>query len=210
MPAMKFKAMSHRNGEVLLSQPEFLTEWEEFKDAIRGISDEDMIRTFKKDYEGRQKSLAHTVNALIRDRLTDAMWEQEVPIFGDPDFEEGQLKRWRLDFAKRFICVEVAFNHGEATAWNLFKPVLSSELNHVKKAIQTKAGIVVFATEAMKVNGGFDGAVMTYERIGSYLRAFHNLITTPLVIVGLEAPSTFRIQQYIERGKKRGRVVPLE
>ena len=30
-------------------------------------------------------------------------------------------RRWRLDFAKESISLEVAFNHGEAIAWNLLK-----------------------------------------------------------------------------------------
>ena len=42
-------------------------------------------------------------------------------------------KAWRLDFAKGTISVEVAFNHGEATAWNFMKPTLASEVNHVEK-----------------------------------------------------------------------------
>jgi len=45
--------------------------------------------------------------------------------------------------------VEVAFNHGEATAWNLIKPVLASELNHVEKVIPTQAGVFITCTEAL-------------------------------------------------------------
>jgi hypothetical protein len=36
--------------------------------------------------------------------------------------------------------------------------VLASELNHVEKAIQTRAGILICATYEMKSAGGFDGA----------------------------------------------------
>ena len=60
------------------------------------------------------------------------------------------------DFAKENIAIEVAFNHGGNVSWNLIKPVLSSELNHVEKAIQTQAGIVITATDAMKKAGGYD------------------------------------------------------
>ena len=47
--------------------------------------------------------------------------------------------RWYLDFAKEPISIEVAFNSQmrEATAHNLIKPLLASQLNHVEKDIQT-------------------------------------------------------------------------
>ena len=38
------------------------------------------------------------------------------------------------------------------------KPVLASELNHVQKEIQTRMGVIIVATENMKMKGGFDNA----------------------------------------------------
>ena len=87
-------------------------------------------------------------------------WREESPIFQDTDY---QGDTWRLDFAKENISIEVAFNHGSVIAWNLLKPVLASELNHVQKAIQTKVGVIICATDGMKTTGGFDGAVGSYE-----------------------------------------------
>lgn len=200
---MDFITHSHRHATEVFQNPDFKQDWQEFQDVLHYISDEHICRCFRDNYQGKQKSIAATVNDLIRERLVEANWLKEAPIFKDKDLLEE--KTWRLDFAKKNICIEVAFNHGEATAWNLFKPVLSSELNHVEKAIQTKAGIVVFATEEMKVAGGFDSAVMTFERAKSHLRAFHNLIPVPLMIVGLKAPKSFRIIQVKdEKGKNRG------
>ncbi len=69
-----------------------------------------------------------------------------------------------MDFAKEDISIEVAFKHSEAIAWNLIKPVLASELNHVPKAIQTKVGVIISATKTMKKAGGFDSAVGNYEK----------------------------------------------
>ena len=62
------------------------------------------------------------------------------------------------------ISIEVAFNHSTVIAWNLIKPALASELNHVQKAIQTKIGVIITATNDMKVAGGFDSAIGTYEK----------------------------------------------
>jgi hypothetical protein len=205
---MEFITHSHRNATEVFQTEGFRADWEEFQNVLKYISDTNLSAHFKAKYQGKQKSLAHTINDLIRERLVADGWTKEPPIFKDKELRKE--KTWRLDFAKNDICVEVAFNHGEATAWNLFKPVLSSELNHVEKAIQTKGGIVVFVTEEMKVAGGFDGAVMTFERVRSHLRAFHNLIPVPLMIIGLKAPKSFLITQLKENGKKRGYIKDIQ
>jgi len=112
-----------------------------------------------------------------------------------------------LDFAKdNAISIEVAFNHGEAIAWNLLKPVLASELNHVKKALQTKVGVIIVATDDMKEAGGFDSAVGSYEKVIRYLKPFNNFLTVPMVIIGLKKPKTFKIIQFKKDNKKIGRI----
>jgi len=117
----------------------------------------------------------------------------------------GDKGRFRLDFAKEAVSIEVAFNHGEAAAWNLLKPVLASELNHVRKAIQTQAGIIITATEGMKSAGGFDSAVGTYEKYVEYLRPLNDILSVPLAIIGLEAPRGFKVVHLLEGGRTVGK-----
>ena len=101
---------------------------------------------------------------------------------------------WRLDFAcEEGFAVEVAFNHGEAIAWNLLKPVLACELNHVEKAIQGQIGIYVCATKKLKKIGNFDNSVGTYEKVKGYLKPLMNQLTIPIMIIGLESNETFKI-----------------
>lgn len=51
-------------------------------------------------------------------------WQAEVDIFNDKTDAIGNTE-WRLGLAcDDAFCVEVAFNHGKAIAWNLLKPVL--------------------------------------------------------------------------------------
>lgn len=80
-------------------------------------------------------------------------------------------------------------------------------MNHVNKAIQTRAGIVICATDKMKLAGGFDGATGSYEKFLQYLPPLNNLLTIPMVIVGLTAPSTFHIEHYKKDRNTYGRVV---
>ena len=86
-------------------------------------------------------------------------------------------------------------NHAEATAHNLIKPLLASELNHVEKAVQTRLGVVVTCTKSMKKAGNFDGAVGTFESFQTYLKPYQNILIAPLIIIGLEAPESFKIDK---------------
>jgi hypothetical protein len=90
------------------------------------------------------------------------------------------------------------------------KPVLSSELNHVEKAIQTRAGIVITATDKMKKAGGFDGSVGSYEKYIQYLKPLNNLLTTPMMIIGLEPPETFKIKQDKIDNKTIGKITKIQ
>ena len=105
----------------------------------RAITDNEIIERYA-TYGGRNKSVSRAVNDRIKTYLTDHGWASGSPILQDTRYRGD---RWRLDFAKGLISVEVAFNHGEATAWYLIKPVLASELDHVEKAIQTRAGVII-------------------------------------------------------------------
>lgn len=205
---MEFLTHSHRNGLFLFENDEtFRADWESLTAALRGISEADLITAHRAALLRRSscKSLSDAINGLLRERLDQVMWSQESAIFNDPEYNRKRETRWRLDFASEAMAVEVAFNHGEAIAWNLLKPVLSAELNHVEKAIQTKAGVIITATEAMKKIGNFDGAVGTYEKYLRYLAPMMNILTVPMVIIGLEAPSTFELG----RGENRGEIIHL-
>ena len=47
----------------------------------------------------------------------------------------------------------------------------------------------------MKKAGNFDGAVGSYEKFLRYLLPLQNILTTPILIIGLQAPETFHIDK---------------
>ena len=200
---MEFITHSHRHAyEIFTVDEEIRDLWNEIVDTLKNISDEDIINEFNS--ERRQaKSISEAINKLIAYRLSKIGWEEQSRIFADPEYSDNK-GTWRLDFAKDDIAVEVAFNHGGNASWNLIKPVLSSELNHVQKAIQTKVGVVITATDEMKRAGGFDGAVGSYEKYVEYCKPLNDILTTPIMIFGLLPPKTFEIKQRNENGKKVG------
>jgi hypothetical protein len=209
---MEYKITSHRHAvAVLESQPEYTKLWKEVQQALTGISDEDIIQLHEEKYSN-QKSISTALNTLIKERMENLNWKAESPIFSSDELNFSLDKRgtkrksgvWRLDFAKDSISVEVSFNHGEAIAWNLIKPVIASEVNHVKKAINTKVGVIICATQAMKESCGFDGAVGQYEKVLQYMTPLRNMLTVPIVIIGLNTPKTFEVEVVKTDKGKRG------
>lgn len=199
---MRFKTYSHRFGlELAGTVPELSEAWDDLAAAIRSIKEPDIRRRFEAGKDA--KSISRVLNEAIHDALTKRKWNPESPIFQGADYDTSQ---WRLDFAKGPLSVEVAFNHGEAIAWNLLKPVMASELNHVRKAIQTRLGVIICATSDMKRAGGFDSAVGEFEKFERYFLPFMQWLTTPMIIVGLEAPRSFYIEHRREGTKHIGQV----
>ncbi|MEA2110948.1 MAG: BglII/BstYI family type II restriction endonuclease [Campylobacterota bacterium] len=198
---MQYKIHSFRHAQIILeNEVNYETTWFELLGAIKSISDEDII-SYHENATRKAKSISEAINNLLKDRLVNLGWKKESSIFQDDEYSGN---RWRLDFAKESISVEVAFNHGEAIAWNLIKPVLAGELNHVKKEIDTEIGIIVCATKNLKIKGGFDGAVGEFEKFLTYLNPLRDVLSIPIVIIGLEAPGLFEIEVKKIDGNNQG------
>lgn len=198
---MRFKTYSHRFADAIIEHDELLNRrYNEFTAVLTSITDEELIADFgwrKEDCARRNKnfkSMTPSINAILKARMQEIPgWQCEVDIFNDQTGVIGNTE-WRLDFAcDNALCIEVAFNHGEAIAWNLLKPVLSCELNHVQKAIQGRVGIYVCATDAMKVAANIDSASGSFEKVLRYLPPMMNQLTIPMMIIGLEPFETFRV-----------------
>jgi hypothetical protein len=203
---MKFIEYSHRHADAIIANDAQLKErYNQFTSALESISDEELIRDFLKRKEKADakekafKSMTPSINAILKERmLAIPGWKAEVDIFNDKTGAIGNTE-WRLDFAcDDAFCVEVAFNHGEAIAWNLLKPVLSCELNHVEKAVQGQIGIYVCATDSMKIAANIDSASGSFEKVLRYLPPMMNQLTIPMMIIGLEPFETFKISDRAE------------
>lgn len=203
---MRFIEYSHRHADAIIANDPALKErYEQFTNALQNMMDEDLIADFlakKAEYAARGtsfKSMTPSINSMLKERmLAIPGWQAEVDIFNDTTGVIGNTE-WRLDFAcDNAFCVEVAFNHGEAIAWNLLKPVLSCELNHVEKAVQGQLGIYVCATDNMKIAGNIDSASGSFEKVLRYLPPMMNQLTIPMMIIGLEPFETFKISESAE------------
>lgn len=203
---MRFVEYSHRHAAAIIASDPMLKErYEQFIGVLKSISDEELIADFltkKSDHAARGtafKSMTTSINRILKERMLSIPgWKAEVDIFNDTTGQIGSTE-WRLDFAcDDAFCVEIAFNHGEAIAWNLLKPVLSCELNHVEKAVQGQIGIYVCATDKMKIAANIDPASGSYEKVLRYLPPMMNQLTIPMMIIGLEPFETFKISENAE------------
>jgi len=198
---MNYKIHSFRHAEIILNnEVSYKKVWNELLETIKNIKDNEIIEKYESNSR-KAKSISEAINNILKEKLIKLGWNDESCIFQDDEYTGN---RWRLDFAKESISVEVAFNHGEAIAWNLIKPVLASELNHVKKEIDTEVGVIICATKDLKEKGGFDGAVGEYEKFLTYLSPLRDILSVPIALIGLEAPESFSIEVKIINGKKQG------
>ena len=198
---MKYKIKSFRFGQLILeNEPNYKIIWDELCRTIDSITDNEIIEIHE-SYTTPPKGLAPALNKLLKQKFIDIGWNAESRIFNDKEYGN---KAWRLDFAKDSISIEVSFNHGEAIAWNLLKPTIASELNHVKKDIKTDVGIVICATKDLKTFGGFDNSTGEFEKFERYLDPLRNMLTVPVVIIGLDKPETFIIEHKKEGKNFRG------
>jgi len=216
---LKFVTTQHRFGlNLIKSDEQLLPLWQDIVKTIEGLTDERIISEYK--LSTNAMSISAAINNLIDEDLQALGWTAQSAIFQGSEYEG---KSWRLDFAKTAdsskktksgIAIEVAFNHGEAIAWNLLKPVLAAEINHVGTETDIGVGIGVYicATESLKEAGAFDGAVGEYEKVLRYLSPLFAKLTVPMVIVGLAAPETFRVEKSKNAmtGKNKGTIVKIK
>jgi len=199
---MDFITHNHRFAlDIVESNQELKLLWEEICGAITSITDERLKVEFSKS--NAKMSLSDAINKLLDEELVKRNWTPQSAIFQGEEYSD---KKWRLDFSKRInnpsagisgMAIEVAFNHGEAIAWNLMKPVLAAEQNQVELQTEIGSGIGIYicATDELKSAGGFDGAVGEYEKVLRYLLPLFQKLTVPIVIVGLNAPKSFRVEK---------------
>lgn len=195
---MKYKKYSFRNAEVIFENDEkYKEDYSQILNVLDNITEEEICTYFNNSTRNDIKSFSEPINTLIDEKLTKKKhWHSQVPIFNESEYRPSSTNDknpWTIDFASPEIAIEVAFNHGRAVAWNLIKLVLASELNHVEKAINTSAGVIICATDDFKRTGGFDGAIGSYEKYLQHLKPMQNQLTVPIMIIGLESLDNYSI-----------------
>lgn len=214
---------SHRFAkEILSAVPELQDLWNEIESAVYSVNEQEIATVHNDINESGEitKSLSKAINFLLDERLRNLDWTPQSSLFSAPGYTSKNESAWTLDFSKfsllesglkAGLAVEVAFNHGEAAAWNLMKPVLAAEINYLPKQVDIGEGIgiVIVASQNLKDKGAFDGAVGTFERYIKHLKAMRSHLTTPLLVASLAAPKSFYVKPVKVEGSrsKRGEII---
>ena len=126
----------------------------------------------KKPAKGKQS----TINAIFREEFSSLGWEVEKNVFDDPKNDLA------IDFWKRNIGIDVAFNHRSFIGGDLLRLQAAAEVKNIMKV-----GVYICPTkEFAKIVSPKDGTSMViFERTRWYLENFYSVLTVPVLLIGL-------------------------
>lgn len=155
--------------------------------AARSITREDILRVHGAFEAGGKRAPAGgqtSINRLFRERLAPSGWIEEPRLF--PADQEA-LRKWKMDFIKARIGVEVSFNHAEAVPWTFTRLNIAGESDKVIPEHRIDVGVAFFATETLKRWARMDSAVGTFELAIAWLEMMRPIMPIPVLVVGLSA-----------------------
>lgn len=178
---MKHEIYAHRFADIILNSDYALKQ--EIEEVIRSISFEAVLEEFGREKQRRTdagkrppQGKQSTINALLRREFFARGWQVEKDVFNDP---ENDLA---IDFWKRKVGVDVAFNHRSFIGGDLLRLQAAAEVKNV-----INVGVYICPTkEFAKVISPRDGTSMVvFERAKWYLENFYAVLTAPILLIGL-------------------------
>ena len=178
---MKFDTFSHRFADIILNSDIEIKD--DISKAIRELDYEEIIERFERENVERtkgnkkvSKGKQSTINSMFREKLMGLGWEIEKPVFKDV---ENELI---MDFWKRQIGVDVAFNHRSFIGGDLLRFQAAAEVKNL-----IKVGIYICPTKEFARLVSHDGpSMVNFERTRWYLQTLFQVITVPIWLIGLE------------------------
>lgn len=159
--------------------------WRELKAEVGAISAQEILDVHLGFAEQGRRTPAggqSALNQVFRDRLLPLGWEGEPRLFDDVAF-----RKWKMDFYKEQIGVEVSFNHAEAIPWTFTRLNIAGESSDVVDQHRVDVGIAFFATEQLKRWAKMDSAVGTFEVATAWLEIMKPIMPIPILVIGLAA-----------------------
>jgi len=178
---MQYASYAHRYADIILNSDYSLKQ--EIEDVIRTISFEDVVRNFEFYNENRvrdgkrvAKGKQRIINAMFREEFSKRNWELEKNVFNDPTNDLA------IDFWKRKIGVDVAFNHRSFIGGDLLRLQAAAEVKNV-----ITVGVYICPTKefAKKVSPSDASSMVIFERTKWYLTNFYPVLTAPIMLLGL-------------------------
>jgi hypothetical protein len=160
------------------------TAWLDIRSAIEAI---DRLMIIDRQSQlvsiGRAPRGGQTVlNTLFEDLLPEPVWAHQPRLFASPE-----LRKWKMDFLRANVGVEVSFNHAEAIPWQFTRLNIAGESERVIESSRIHVGVVITAMESLKSWSRMDSAVGTFDAFKAWLREMKPILPVPLLLIGLSA-----------------------
>lgn len=180
---MNYQIYSHRYADIILNSDYDLKK--EIEEIIKNVSYSDVLKSYeaennsrksggKKEIQGKQT----IINSVFREQFKKKNWELEKYVFAGVEDNEHELK---IDFWKREIGVEIAFNHRSFIGGDLLRLQAGAEVTNI-----IKAGVYICAKkEFIKKISKDANSLVTFERTEWYLKNFYPVLTVPILLIGL-------------------------
>lgn len=178
---MRYQTYAHRFADIILNADYSLKK--EIEEVIAAISFDSILQSYEERNERRKEAgkrpaqgKQSTINALFRSEFSARGWEPEKKVFND------STNDLTLDFWKRNIGVDVAFNHRSFIGGDLLRLQAAAEVKNL-----INVGVYICpARDFAKIVSTKDGSAMViFERAQWYLQNFYPVLTAPILLIGL-------------------------
>lgn len=177
---MRYQTYAHRFADIILNADYSLKR--EIEEVVSAISLESILHHYTEDNERRTtegkrhaQGKQSTINALFKSEFCSRDWEPEKKVFNDSSNDLA------LDFWKRNIGIDVAFNHRSFIGGDLLRLQAAAEVKNL-----INVGVYICPTKGFaKVVSPKDGTSMVvFERAQWYLQNFYPVLTAPILLIG--------------------------
>ena len=178
---MEYKTHPHRFADIILNSDYALKQ--EIENVVSSITLDNIVSEFEKENQRRAelgKKLAKgkqsVINTLFREHFGSLNWELEKNVFNSPHNDLA------IDFWKRNVGVDVAFNHRSFIGGDLLRLQAAAEAKNV-----INVGVYICPTKefAKIVSRNDASSMVVFERTKWYLDNFYQVLTAPTLLIGL-------------------------
>jgi hypothetical protein len=205
---VEFVTHDFRHAQEILASRD---SWGELMHIVRSVQRDDVLHVHHAfGAAGRRMPAGGqmAINELFRQQLGPLGWIAEPRLFA---LSGSDLRKWKMDFLKARIGVEVSFNHAEAIPWTFTRLNIAGESEKVVDEHRIDVGVALFATESLKGWARMDSAVGTFEVAQTWLEMMRPIMPVPILVVGLSAGDWVPTDAFrgTSKGTRGGRVVPV-